>query len=304
MILRLLLCLCPPVALSAIGQNPPALSSAPVRVSTEVVNVRAIVRDRSGRLVRNLTQDDFEITEDNVPQQAGYFSREADAPLRLGILIDTSLSQKRVLPVEKREAQSFIGEVMRAGDQAFALHFDRKVQLVQELTGDRERISRAIEGIAGWARSTHLYDAVGAASDLMKPVGGRKVLVLFTDGYDAGSHASLTSALHQAEESDVIIYSIAVADSVSYILPFYALRADRTLRKLSDDTGGRVIRINRRHDMASALREVAEELRAHYLLGYSPSNKRRDSSFRRIRVRPRNGNYRVQTRRGYYAPSE
>jgi VWFA-related protein len=269
-----------------------------------VVNVRAIVRDRSGRLVPNLTRDDFEITEDRVPQQVGYFSREADTPLRLGILIDTSSSQRRLLPVEKREARSFAGEVMRAGDQAFVLHFDRKVQLLQDLTGDREQISRAIEGIDRTARSTHLYDAVGASSNLMKAVDGRKVLVLFTDGYDTRSHSSLTSALHQAEESDVIIYSIAVADPMSYVLPWYALRADRTLRKLSDDTGGRVIRINRRHDMASALREVAEELRAQYLLGYSPSNKRHDGSFRRIQVRPRNGNYRVQTRRGYYAPSE
>src|SRR5207248_5702603 len=98
-----------------IGQNPPVPSPAPVRVSTEVVNVLAIVRDPSEHLVPNLTRDDFEITEDNVPQQIRYYSQEADTPLRLGILIDTSLSQKRLLPVEKREAQRFIREVMRSG---------------------------------------------------------------------------------------------------------------------------------------------------------------------------------------------
>ena len=303
--LRAVLCLCPLVlVLPVIGQNPPVPSPAPVRVSTEVVNVLAIVRDPSEHLVPNLTRDDFEITEDNVPQQIRYYSREADTPLRLGILIDTSLSQKRLLPVEKREAQRFIREVVRRGDLAFVLHFDRKAELIQDLTGDNQRISHAIDSIVRTARSTHLYDAVGAASDLMKHVNGRKVLVLFTDGYDTFSHTSLTSALHAAQESDVVIYSIGFSGPMSYVLPWYALRADRTLRKLSDGTGGRVIRVNRRLDMTSALRAVAEELRTQYLLGYSPSNKRHDGSFRRIGVRTRNGDYKVQARRGYYAPSE
>ena len=206
--------------------------------------------------------------------------------------------------MEKREAQRFIREVVRRGDLAFVLHFDRKAELIQDLTGDNQRISHAVDSIVRTARSTHLYDAVGAASDLMKHVNGRKVLVLFTDGYDTSSHTSLTSALHAAQESDAVIDSIAVSDPVSYVLPWYALRADRTLRKLSDGTGGRVIRVNRRLDMTSALRAVAEELRTQYLLGYSPSNKRHDGSFRRIDVRTRNGNYKVQARRGYYAPSE
>jgi len=291
-------------ARAAIAQNPHTQSPASVKVSTEVVNVLAIVRDGSDHLIPNLNQADFELSEDGRPQQITYFSRETDTPLRLGILIDTSPSQRRVLPVEKREAKAFIRQVMRPQDLAFILRFDRRIEPLQPFTGDPELLSQAIDSIAKTAPATRLYDAVCAASDVMKQQEARKVLILLTDGFDTRSHTSLRAATHAAQEADLVIYSIAVRDPLFSFMPLYSLRADRTLKKLSDATGGRVIRVNRGRDVAGAFGEVAQELRTQYLLGYSSSNTPHDGSFRRIRVRLREGNYSVQVRRGYYAPSE
>jgi VWFA-related protein len=301
-------------------ENPAAQATQTLKVRTEVVNIYAVVSDKR-RLIPNLNQEDFEVAEDGTPQEIRYFSRETDTPLTLGIMVDTSGSQQNVLGVEQEQADAFVGQVLRAKDMAFVLHFDLEVELLQDLTNDKRRLTHGIDetvinaggqgptpGTFPTANigGTHLYDAVYlAANDVLKGEIGRKVLILLTDGEDQGSKVKLDVALEAAQKSDVIIYAVDVVDREFYRFRSMGFSGDSVLKKLCSDTGGRVIRVDKPHEAAAGFQEIAEELRTQYFLGYSPSNTKHDGAFRKIQVRVRgHQDYKVQARRGYYAPSQ
>jgi VWFA-related protein len=296
-----------------------ALPQATLKVSTVVVNVYAIVKDKRGRLIPNLNKEDFILTEDQVPQQIAYFSHETESRLSLGIMIDTSASQQQLLATEQKHARAFIQHVLRPEDVAFVLRFDVEVELLQDFTSEQLLLARAIDNTvineggyrllpapsAPRVGGTHLYDALYLASnELMKSNVGRKVLIMLTDGEDQGSNVTSDSALEAAEKADVIIYSVALTDDSFYWAHGLAFRGNSVLKKFSEETGGQMVEVNRARDIGAAFREIADELRAQYFIGYSPSNRLRDGSFRKIRLRTRNRNYRVRVRRGYYAQAE
>ncbi|HLY63084.1 MAG TPA: VWA domain-containing protein [Terriglobia bacterium] len=313
------LCAAPPAGCQ---QNPPAPEATPtLKVSTDVVNVLAIVKDKKGRLIPDVNKEDFQVLEDNNPQEIRYFSKQTDTPLTLGILVDTSPSQTRVLSIEQEEAKSFIAQVIKPKDLSFVLHFDVEVELLQDFTSDKKMLSKAIDetvinGGGGGVLpgtfptsasqgATHLYDAVFlAATDLLKNEVGRKVIILLTDGEDQGSKEKLQTALEAAQRSDLIIYSIEVSDRMYYPARGMFYSGDSVLKKLSDDTGGRVIEVKANRDVSRAFQEIADELRTQYLLGYTPTNTRHNGAFRKLQVKVLNQDYKIQARRGYYAPSE
>ena len=289
-----------------------------LKVNIEVVNVYAVVRQKNGRLLPDLSKDDFLVEEDQQPQVIRYFSRETDTPLTMGILVDTSPSQGRVLDVEKREAEAFLRDVLRPKDLAFVLHFDLEVELLQDFTADLHRLDHAIEEgeINGGgprptpgtfpsgdsAGGTHLYDAIYlSARELLKNEVGRKVLIMLTDGEDQGSKVKLEAALEAAQKADIIIYSVNIQDRAFYRRQGAGYGGDSVLRKLSDETGGRVIDANS-NDSSAAFQQIARELRTQYLLGYTPTNTKLDGTFRKIQVKVRSGDVKVNARRGYYAP--
>lgn len=300
-------------------EAPPPTAEQTLKVSTSVVNVYAVVRDKK-RPVSNLQRGDFELAEDNVAQEIRYFSRETDTPLTLGILVDTSPSQGRVLGIEQEEAKNFIRQVLRPKDMAFVLHFDVEVELLQDFTGDHRLLARAIDDtvINGGGQgampgpfptssggATHLHDAVYlAARELLKNEVGRKVLIVLSDGGEQGSKVKLNEAIEAAQKSDVIIYSVAITDRAYYWVQTMGFSGDSILKKYADETGGRVIEVNRAKDTAQAFQEIADELRTQYQLGYSPQNTKHDGSFRKIKVRVRDRDYKVQARRGYYSPTD
>ncbi len=303
----------------AMGQQNASQATHTLKVQTEVVNVYAVVRDRKGRLIPDLNKDDFALTEDGAPQTIRYFSRSADTPLDLGIMVDTSPSQQRVLQVEQDQAKVFLNHVLQPKDLAFVLHFDVEVELLQDFTASLKRLSQAIDdtqingGGAGPlpgtfpganSGATHLYDAVYLAShDLMMNEVGRKVLILLTDGQDQGSKIRMQDSLDMAQKADVIIYAVDIVDRGFYGPLNMSFHGDEVLRKYSSETGGQVIKVNRASDTGSAFEEIANQLRTQYLLGYTPSNKTNDGGFRRIRVTVNGGNYKIQARRGYFAPT-
>jgi VWFA-related protein len=290
-----------------------------IKVQTEVVNVYAVVRDRKGRLIPNLTRKDFALTEDGTPQEIRYFSTATNVPLTLAIMVDTSPSQRRVLSIEQRQAEEFLHEVMEPRDLACVLNFDVQVELLQDFTASLPMLFRAIDQtvINGGAQgplpstfpvsggATHLYDAVWLASrDLMQHQVGRKVLILLTDGQDQGSYESLNSALDAAIKADAMIFSIDILDRGFYGGDGITYSGGQALKKFSSTTGGEVIRVSRPSKAAEAFREIAEELRTQYLLGYTPTNQAHDGGYRTIRVEVHEKRYRVQARRGYYAPAQ
>jgi VWFA-related protein len=312
------------VPASSKQQNQNPLPSGPtLKVSTEVVSVYAIVEGKHHNLIPDLEKQDFEITEDNSAQTIKYFSRETETPLTMGLLVDTSPSQQRVLPIEQEQAKAFLDQVMRPKDLTFVLHFDLDVELLQDYTADRRLLAKAIDEteINGGGQGptpgtfpgsntpccTHLYDAVYLASnELMRNEVGRKVVILLTDGVDEGSKEKLDAALEAAQKSNVIIYSIDISDAGFYFMRGFGFGGggEGVLKKLSEETGGRVIKVKNQKETAAAFQQIANELRTQYLLGYTPANSKHDGSFRRIRVRLLKGDYKVQARHGYYAPSQ
>jgi VWFA-related protein len=317
--------LCGLIAIAAVlfaaaqDQQPPVQADQTLKITSSVVNVYAVVKQKGGRLVPDLNKDDFLLEEDKQPQEIRYFARETDTPLTIGILVDTSPSQRGVLPLEQQQAKAFLRQVLRPKDLTFVLHFDVEVELLQDFTSDLRLLDKAIDenvinggGVgpmpgpfptSDTGGATHLYDAVYLSShELLKNEIGRKVLILLTDGEDQGSKIKLDAALEAAQKSDVIIYSVAIIDRSFYFGHGLGFAGDATLRKLSDDTGGRVIEVNRSKDTSAAFQQIADELRTQYQLGYTPTNNKLDGTYRRIQVKVRQGDYKISARRGYYAP--
>jgi VWFA-related protein len=223
------------IAQQVAPQNPANPSTPPANptfsTGVNVVNVFATVHDKDGHIVSNLGKEDFILQEDGHPQTIAYFSRETDLPLTLGLLVDTSLSQRRVLGEERTASYSFLDHVLREDrDHAFLIHFDREVELLQDLTSSRAKLQKALQelempqnsqqqsgGGGGGGRrgggyhggGTMLYDSILLASDeLMKKQKGRKADILLTDGVDNGSKVPITEAIESAQRSDTLVYSI------------------------------------------------------------------------------------------------
>jgi VWFA-related protein len=216
------------------GQAQPTFSA-----DVKVVNVLATVRNKKGEIAHNLTKESFQLEEDGRPQTIRYFAQESDLPLTLGLLVDTSLSQLRVLGDERRASYRFFDQVLREDkDNAFVIHFDREVELLQDLTSSRKQLEAALSkleaperpqwggrggsgsgggpGQRGGGRrvgGTVLYDAVLLASDeLMKKQHGRKALVMLSDGVDTGSKVPIAECIESAQRADTLVYSILFAD--------------------------------------------------------------------------------------------
>jgi VWFA-related protein len=222
-------------------------------VQVKVVNVLATVRDKHGKIMNGLTKDDFTLTEDGRPQTIKYFSRETDLPLTLGLLVDTSMSQRRVLGEERSASQSFLAQMLREDkDKAFVIHFDREVELLQDLTASHEKLQAALESLeapqfsrtsggnypsggggggsgpgsgggSGGGQGRHhgggtlLYDAVYLASDeLMEKQQGRKALIVLSDGVDNGSKETLEESIESAQRANTVVYSILFKDDEAY----------------------------------------------------------------------------------------
>ena len=218
--------------------------------NVNVINVLATVRDKQGKIVADLQADDFVLSENGVARKIAYFSRETDLPLTLGLLLDTSLSQRNVLEDEKAASYRFAARMLREDrDRVFLIHFDQDTELLQDFTSSRATLEKALTrvGIAqgpqlvrrgpegsgmpgrsgsdrfpmppgGASRAgTVLYDAIYLAADeLLRHETGRKALVLLTDGLDHGSKVSLTAAIAAAQRADLVVYSILFADGVGY----------------------------------------------------------------------------------------
>ncbi len=307
------------VGLSA--QTPPSPSTVPagesptIRVEVEVVNILCSVRDKHGRLIANLDKDDFRLFENNEEQEIKYFARETDLPLTIGLLVDVSKSQERLLDVEKLAAHRFLSEVLRpTKDLAFVISFGVEAELLQDLTSsldllrdglDALRLSAPVGGVlpspvptTSKPKGTVLYDAIFLASeDMLKDEVGRKVLVVISDGVDYGSEMSKAEAIEAAQRADVMVYSIYYAD------PRYQYLRDGfgVLKRISEETGGRIFRVSRKWPLERIFAEIQAEMRSQYSLGYTPTNSVRDGSFRRIRIKTVRKGLKVQARRGYYA---
>jgi VWFA-related protein len=311
----------------------------PISVEVKVVNVLATVRDKHGQIVSNLGKDDFELQEDGRPETIAYFTKETDLPLTLGLLVDTSESQRRVLDQERSASHSFLDNLLREDkDKAFVIHFDREVELLQDLTSSRQKLESALDllgapqlvrssGGDGGSRShysgggTLLYDAIYLASDeVIKKEQGRKALIVLSDGVDRGSKETLLDAISTAQRADSVVYSILFADEHQNQSPFGGFggpgmgrhggghrfpqeeRPDgkKILEQISKETGGRLFEVSKKQSINQIYTSIAEELRNQYSLGYTPAPDVAPG-YHKIHLTAKQKDMTVQTRDGYYS---
>lgn len=319
-----------PAPLLAFQDNQTPTFSADVNV----VNVLASVRDRDGKIISNLTKDDFQIDEDGRPQVIKYFARQTDQPLVLGLLVDTSGSERRNIESERRASYKFFDQVLREDkDKAFLIHFDWQVELLVDLTSSRRKLETGLDGLSespppngqnGGGRGrggggTLLYDAVFLAGDeVMRPQQGRKAVILFSDGDDNGSRTSLSGSIEAAQRADTLVYSVRFVDNSAFGGGGFGGGRGRrgggfpgrypgnnrengkeVLQRLSAETGGGYFEAGGSSTLDKIYARIQDELRNQYSLGYTSDQT--GAGYRMIRVTTKGKNLVVQAREGYYA---
>ena len=298
------------LAAARTGLRAQEAADATFKTDVRVVNVLASVRTKKGEIVRDLSKSDFLVSEDGRPQSIKYFARQSDLPLTIGLMVDTSMSQRRVLDAELSASFRFLDQVLRdAKDQVFVEQFDLSVVLRQPLTSSFGKLNDALTQVdmpsrhdmeMGGSRGTVLYDAVVRASrEIMAKQSGRKALILLTDGVDVGSDASLGEAVDAAQRADTLIYSVLFSDPGFY--SFGGGDGSRALARMSKDTGGGMYEVSKKHPLDQIFAVIQDELRSQYSLGYVSDQPVRISEFRKIQLATTQKGLIVQARDRYWA---
>jgi VWFA-related protein len=297
-----------------------------LRIDVEYVNV-FFVAQQGKQFVGGLTKNDFEVFEDGVKQDIERFDLATDLPLTIGLLIDVSGSQERLIQSEQVGASAFLQKVLKDKDLAFLLSFGPYTEMLQDLTNSKKLLNDALGklkmiqpavGINGstipgqQVAGTVLYDAVYvAAEDVLKAEAGRKVIIIISDGVDTGSKVSSDGAVKSALSADSIIYGINYVDpaemgggfrNVGIGGPIYTGSAMGSgLGKLSSETGGRTYDAGR--DLNRVFDEIQNDMRSQYFLAYKPKNENRNGAFRKIEIRSKKKGIKARARKGYFAPT-
>lgn len=286
--------------LSLPGQDEPVF-----KLDVKVVNILANVLNKNHEIVNNLTKDDFTVLENGRPQTITYFSRQSDLPLTIGLLVDTSMSQRRVLDAERGASFRFIDQVMRENkDHFFILQFDMNVQFRQTLTTSRRELDAALAFVETPTRNqllnqsgggTLLFDAVVTASkDVMKAQPGRKALIVLSDGEDFGSDSGVANAIEEAQRADTLIYAILFSDSNSS-------EGRRAMVRMAKETGAGFFEVSKKLNIEQAFDVIQNELRSQYSLGYVSDVPVRISEFRKLQLTAKPKGLVVQARDRYWA---
>ena len=324
-----------PVALASPSPTPrtrdelPQESDEVVKFDTNLTNIFFTAADKNRRFISDLKAEDIRVLEDGQQQEIFTFQTNIDLPLSLAILIDTSASEERTLPDEKAAARAFLENMMRPNkDEAAVVSFTGDTTLEQGFTGNVERLRRAIERVefvppSGYigggvvvngtppisgtnqtlAGSTAIWDAVWATSEELISTSAentRRAIILLTDGDDTSSRMKIHDAIERAQKADALIYAIGIGDR-------YTFNVDEgSLRKIAEQTGGRAYFPKHERDLRDAFEQIQRDLREQYLVAYSPSNKARDGSYRRIEIQLINPalkqqNLKLNYRSGYFA---
>lgn len=301
-----------------------------IKVETNLTNIFFTAADKHKRFVSNLKPEDIRVFEDGQQQDIFTFQTNIDLPLSLAILIDTSASEERTLPDLKEAARAFLENILRPSgrDEAAILSFTGETTLEQGFSGNIERLRRAIDRVefvppSGYigggvvvngtppisgenqalAGSTAIWDAVWATSEELIGASAehtRRAIILLTDGDDTSSRLKMDEAIAAAQKADALIYSIGIGDRYTFGVN------EGPLRKIAEKTGGRSYFPHHARDLRDAFTQIQRDLREQYLVAYSPKNKNRDGSYRKIEIQIVNPelkqqNLRLNYRSGYFA---
>ena len=279
--------------------------SSTFRVNVKLVNVFSTVTNSGGAPVTSLQQEDFQVFEDGKPQKIAVFQRESELPLSIVIAIDTSLSTRNDQKLELDSARRFAHTILRPIDGISLFQFSEVVDQLTPFTADIRVIDRGISRVHTGA-ATALYDTLYLGSDALLERRGRKVMVVITDGGDTVSKTSYQDAVREAQQAEVILYSVIIVPIESNA--GRDIGGEHALIQLSRDTGGKYFYASSLEQLDSAFRQISDELRTQYLIAYYPSARLSDSEFRRIEIKidpatkdyPDPSQLEVRHRTGYY----
>jgi Ca-activated chloride channel family protein len=293
---------------------------AQFRSEVHLINVGFSVRDAQGKLVTSLTQNDFEIVEDGMPQKIAFFARSQDVPLNLGLVVDISGSQGAFVKQHHQDVRKFLSEVLRKDDRAFLVCFANNPRLVATFTSSGKQLVDALEGfqtlrdkspypLLGFPEirtgGTSFYDALfySSAQMLGTVESGRKALVIFSDGEDNASAHHEMDAIEAAQTNDVLLFSIRYTEVHNGRPNARNKYGTSVMERLSRETGGADFDA-REKELADHFKEIGDQLRMSYELGYHSSNPVTDDSFHKIKIRLNSSappGLTVRSKTGYYA---
>ncbi|HLM24411.1 MAG TPA: VWA domain-containing protein [Pyrinomonadaceae bacterium] len=307
----------------------PQDSDEVIKVETNLTSIFFTAADKNKRFISDLKAEDIRVFEDGQPQEVFTFQQNIELPLSIAILIDTSISEQRTLPEEKVAAQAFLESVMRQSkDEAAIVSFTGDTTLEQGFTGNIDRLRRAIDRVefvppSGYigggvivngtppisgtnqslAGSTAVWDAVWATAEELIGASAehtRRAIILLTDGDDTSSRMKIHEAIERAQKADALIYAIGIGDRYTFNVN------EGALRKIAEQTGGRAYFPQHERDLRDAFAQIQKDLREQYLVAYSPTNKARDGSYRKIEIQLVNPslkqqNLKLNYRVGYFA---
>ena len=303
-----------PLALFAFGfcvlhaQDDKATFSTVVKV----VNVFATVRTRTGEIIRDLSKEEFSIAENGRPQAIRFFSQESGLPLTIGLMVDTSMSQQKVLDAERGASFRFLDQVLRENeDQVFIMQFDMAIRLRQDLTSSRRVLNESLSYVDTPSRrelempsekGTVLYDAVlDASNGVMKKRTGRKALIVLSDGVDEGSENTLSAAIEAAQRNDTLVYSILFADPHFYGGFGHGGTGKDALLRLAKQTGGSFFEVTKKQSIDQIVGVIEQELRSEYSFGFVSDQPVRNSEFRTLQLTVKQKDLVVHARDKYWA---
>jgi len=307
-----------------------------LKVHVDLVILNVAVVDEKGANVTSLKKQDFVVYEDDVEQQVADFL-PVEAPFHLVLALDTSISTRSSLNLIKKAASNFTDQ-LRSSDQIAIVEINSSIRDIQGFTSDRKRLKKAIDRIAtAVSGGSRIYDGVAdAAKRLQKAEGGRKAVIMLSDGMENSSHTKFEDLRRLLAQSDVVFYPVTILNkgsqkdmledfiknadkdkknpdlasyvenakvSVSVLDEVYQIQAER-LQTLTDETGGKIFLVADLADLAEEYAKVAHELRNTFSLAYYSKNTDRDGTMRKIRVEVRDPRYRVRTRTSYFVPKD
>jgi Ca-activated chloride channel family protein len=293
------------------------LGQAEFRADVHLVNISFAVRDSQGKLVIGLKQDDFEVLEDGVPQKIAYFAPSADVPLTLGLVVDISGSQGSFLKPHEKDLRTFLQAALAPQDKAFLMCFANHLRLVADYSPPTRDLARALAGfdqlkdVSDYPElgpkeirtaGTAFYDAIyySTVQMLAKADGRRKALIVFSDGEDNSSAHHMLDAIEAAQTNNVLLFSVRYTEVHNQRLTARNKYGTSVMTRLAKETGGADFDA-REKGLAENFKEIGDQLRSAYELGYHTSNPSTDDTFRKITIRAKAPGLTVRAKTGYYA---
>jgi Ca-activated chloride channel family protein len=270
------------------------------RSGTRLVSIFATVIDAQKRLVPDLTKTDFEILDNDKPQEIQLFVNEVQ-PITVVVMLDTSASMTGNLSLLENAAEQFLIRLLPK-DKGMVGAFNDKIEFFPStFTGDRDRLVRSLKDL-DFGNPTRLYDAIHASIDRLKEVDGRRVVLVFTDGDDTNSAVGSNKVLEEARTEEIMIYAIGLRSDFFNGQQQVRSKPDPALRRLAEDTGGGYFELEKSSDLAPTFTRVANELHSQYVLGFAPPAL--DGKVHRLTVRAKRPGLLVRARKTYLASTE